>query len=266
MFAGGYFDGFKTWTLTVSVPPPPVPHDARYFPQTGFRIDNDTIWDYFTHRGGVTTFGYPISRTFEFEGFMTQFFQRRIVQIGPNGQARLLNLLDAGLLPYSHFNEATFPGSDSGLVASAPPPTDASAVLAFVAALAPNRFEGTPVNFYQTFLNTVTYSTAFPNGGGDASLLPGFDLEMWGIPTSQPMVDPNNHNFVYLRWQRGIMMYDASCHCTQGVLLGDYLKSILTGQNLPADLSQEAQYSSLFKQYDPSALPNTGLTNAFNPE
>ena len=131
------------------------------------------------------------------------------------------------------------------------------------------------MNFDQTFLNAVPYSTAFPNGGGDASLLPGFDVEMWGIPTSQPLVDPNNHNFVYLRWQRGIMVYDATCHCTQGVLMGDYLKSVITGQNLPTDLSQEAQHSPLFKQYDPSkpngvrdpnALPDTDLTDAFTPE
>ncbi|MCL5946437.1 MAG: hypothetical protein M1298_00225, partial [Chloroflexi bacterium] len=45
-----------------------VPLDSRYFPQTGFRIGNDTIWDYFNRRGGVTAFGYPTSRAFTFEG------------------------------------------------------------------------------------------------------------------------------------------------------------------------------------------------------
>jgi hypothetical protein len=49
-------------------------------------------------------------------------------------------------------------------------------------------------------------------------------------------------------------------------------KSILTGQNQPADLAQEAQNSLLFKQYAPlllgwvhntSLLLNTDLTNAF---
>jgi hypothetical protein len=85
-------------------------------------------------------------------------------------------------------------------------------------------------------------------------------------------MDANNHDFIYLRWQRGIMMYDASCTCTQGILLADYLKDILTGQNLPADLAQEAANSPLLDQYDPGAplwlrhpgvLPGTDLTNAF---
>ncbi len=254
--------------------PPSVPHDARYFPQTGFRIDNDTIWDYFNRRGGITTFGYPVSRTFLFQGFQVQFFQRRIVQIGPNGQARLLNVLDPGLLPYTSFNFATFPAFGASFVATAPNPTDAPSVLAWVKAHAPDSFNGKPVNFYQTFQNTVPFSVAFPNGG-NSSLLAGLDLEVWGVPTSQPTVDPNNHNFVYLRFQRGIMMYDAGCNCTQGILLADYLKSIITGQNLPPDLNQEAQNSPFYKQYDPGAprwvrdtsrLPNTDLTNAFTQE
>jgi hypothetical protein len=99
---------------------------------------------------------------------------------------------------------------------------------------------------------------------------------MWGVPTSAPTFDPNNHNFVYLRFQRGmIMMFDATCTCTQGILLADYLKSILTWQNLPADLSKEAQGSPFFNQYDPSQpnwvhnptfLPKTDLTQAFASE
>jgi N-acetylneuraminic acid mutarotase len=255
-------------------PGPAVSHDSRYFPQTGFRIDNDVIWDYFTHRGGISTFGYPVSRTFLFQGFPVQFFQRRIVQIAPDGHARLLNVLDPGLLPYTSFNFATVPAFDASLVATAPNPTDAPAILAWVQAHAPDRFNGMPVNFYQTFQNTVPFSVAFPNGG-NSSLLAGIDLEVWGVPTSQPMVDPHNHNFVYLRFQRGITMYDASCNCTQGILLADDLKSIITGQNLPADLAQEAKDSPFYRQYDPGApnwvhdprlLPDTDLTNAFRPE
>jgi hypothetical protein len=167
------------------------------------------------------------------------------------------------------------PGFDRSLVGTAPPATDASATLAFVRASAPDVFQGQPVNFSQTFTNTVTPAVAFGPGGGDPNLLPGFNLEMWGIPTSQPTVDPNNHNFVYLRFQRGIMMFDASCTCTQGMLLADYLKSIITGQNLPADLAAEASASPLYHQYDPTQpgwvhapgiLPDTDLTNAFSPE
>jgi YVTN family beta-propeller protein len=253
---------------------PPALHDGRYFPQTGYRIDADVISDYFNRRGGVLAFGYPVSRTFLFQGFPIQIFQRRVVQLDANGHARLLNLLDSGGLPYTRFNGATFPSIDPGLVASGPASSDAVAVLAFVRANAPDSFGGRPVDFGQTFFAAVPYVMAFPNGG-DANLLPGFDLELWGVPTSRPTPDPNNYNFVFLRFQRGIMMYDATCTCTQGVLLADYLKSILTGQNLPPDLDAEAQTRPFYHQYDPARLtgvhdpirlPGSDLTYAFTPE
>jgi YVTN family beta-propeller protein len=252
-----------------------VPHDGRYFPQTGFRVDDDAVWDYFVHRGGIANFGYPVSRTFRFQGHPVQFFQRRIVELDDNGHPRLLNLLDGGLMPYASFNQAQMPAFDPALVGTAPPTTDAPATLAFVRAHAPDTFAGLPVDFFHTFANTVTPAVAFGPAGGDPSLLPGFNLELWGIPTSAPAFDPHDHNFVYLRFQRGIMMYDAGCACTQGVLLADYLKGILTGQNLPSDLAREAQDSPFFRQYDPGQpnwvhnpelLANSDLTNAFTPE
>jgi len=248
--------------------------DVRYFPQTGFRISDDVIWDYFSHRGALASFGYPTSRTFTLQGFKVQFFQRRVVQLDQNGNARLLNLLDPGLMPYTSFNGSTFPGVDSALVATAPVPTSQPAILAWVREHAPDTAADIPVGFSTTFQGTVSAEAAFPSGG-DAGLLPGLDLEMWGIPTNAPTIDPNNHNFVYLRWQRGIMHYDAGCHCTQGVLLADYFKAIITGQNLPPDLAQEAATSPFLNQYDSSAphwvhnsslLPNTDLTDAFTPE
>lgn len=30
-----------------------MPHDERYFPQTGHRVDKDLIWSYLQARGGV---------------------------------------------------------------------------------------------------------------------------------------------------------------------------------------------------------------------
>ncbi len=102
-----------TWVVGSQVGTLIVPHDERYFALTGFRVNNDVIWDYVNRRGGVAPFGYPISRTFLFEEFPVQFFQRRIVLIDPSGHARLLNLLDAGLLPYNRFNGATFPAYGS---------------------------------------------------------------------------------------------------------------------------------------------------------
>ncbi|HEY8691667.1 MAG TPA: hypothetical protein VIR57_02900, partial [Chloroflexota bacterium] len=67
-----------------ATPNPSTPHDNRFFSQTGFRIDNDAFWSYFNARGGVSSFGYPSSRTFQFLGFQSQFFQRRVMQLGPD--------------------------------------------------------------------------------------------------------------------------------------------------------------------------------------
>ncbi len=272
--------------LTISgvTPPPatrtppvaqPAPHDARYFFESGFRIDDDRIWKYFNERGGVRNFGYPISRTFPFLGFTTQFFQRQLVQIGPDGNPRLMNLLDPGLMPVDHINGSTFPSYDPNVVSGAPAvgsPGYDTAVIAFVQAHAPQTVNGKPTNFWSTFNNSVTCQDAFPNQPCQQNLLPGLNLEIWGIPTSNPQADPNNPNFIYLRFQRGIMHYDATCNCTQGILLASYLRDVIIGQNLPPDLDAEMKNSPYYKQYNnnldrglnrPQDLPGTDLTNAF---
>ena len=69
------------------------------------------------------------------------------------------------------------------------------------------------------------------------------------------------------------MHYDRGCGCTQGLLLADYLKSILTGQNLPPDLEAQARELEVLPavragpaalgSLDPAELPNSDLTNAF---
>src|SRR5581483_12495677 len=81
----------------------------RFFPQTGYSITNDAFWDYFQHRGGLSTFGYPVSRQFLFLGTPVQFFQRLVLQQRDDGSVTTLNLLDEGLMPYTHINGSTFP-------------------------------------------------------------------------------------------------------------------------------------------------------------
>ncbi|MBX6771613.1 MAG: N-acetylmuramoyl-L-alanine amidase, partial [Chloroflexi bacterium] len=116
---------------------------------------------------------------------------------------------------------------------------------------------------------------AYPTGKPNPALLTGFDLEIWGIPTSAPAFDPHNQNFVYQRFQRGILHYDRTKNVTQGILLADYFKAILMGENLPPDLLAQARNSPYFAQYNPlkpgwvdrpDQLPNTDLTRAFEPE
>jgi hypothetical protein len=209
-------------------------------------------------------------------GFQTQFFQRQIVQLDASGNARLMNLLDQGLFPYTAVNGSTFPASNPSVTGGAPVPTSPTYLadmMRYIQQNAPNTFNGQNVNFFNTFNSTVSASQAFGSAGGDASLLPFFDLEVWGAVTSQPAVDPKNNNFIYLRFQRGIMMFDASSGLTQPVLLADYFKGILMGSTLPPDLLAQAQSSPLYGQYsdgqaggvkNPASLPNTSMQFAFD--
>ncbi|HYU18361.1 MAG TPA: beta-galactosidase [Chloroflexota bacterium] len=245
--------------------------DPRYFAETGYRVSNDKFWDFFQKRGGPRTFGYPVSREMTLQGFTVQFFQRTAMQLAPSG-VQTLNLLDEGLLPYTTINGSTFPGPDSAVTKEAPNASDLDKVIGFTRQNAPDTWEGKPVNFFKTFSSTVGYEEAFPRGDGPPAILPFLNLEIWGMPTSRPTQDPNNHDFVYLRFQRGIMHYDDACKCTQGLLLADFLKALMTGDNLPTDLQAQAAASKFYKVYAesaadglarPDALSGTNLKDAF---
>jgi hypothetical protein len=119
-------------------------------------------------------------------------------------------------------------------------PTYPDAIVTFVRDTAVDTFEGVPVNFQSTFFKTITPEVA---GTDDAGILSLLALEIWGAPTSRPAYDPSNRNFIYQRFQRGIMHYDKTCGCTQGLLLADNLKAVLTGVNLPDDLAAQAASS-----------------------
>jgi hypothetical protein len=245
-----------------------------FYPVTGFGIGGPFL-DYFQHRGELRTFGYPISRPFPFQGSEVQFFQRRVLQLQPDGTVGQLNLLDAEYMPYTQINNATFPAADPTLTQSLPNPSAKDyqkRIFQFVNQTTPDQWSGIPVRFESTFTTTVTVGDVFPTGKPNPSLLPGINLELWGVPTSQPAVDPNNNNFIYQRFQRGIMHFDRTTGTTQALLLGDYFKQIITGQNIVPDLDSEAKTSPFYRQYDalaphwvarPTQLPNTDLTFAF---
>jgi hypothetical protein len=148
-------------------------------------------------------------------------------------------------------------------------PTYATAILDFVRATAPDTFSGDQVNLGRAFFTTVTPQMA---GTADPNILGLLDLEVWGAPISRPMADSSNPKFIYQRFQRGILHYDATTGLTHGILLADYFKSILLGQNLPADLQQQASESRFYAQYAPGEpgwlarpadLQATDLTFAF---
>src|SRR5205823_6564287 len=126
---------------------PTAGDDPRFFAQTRFRVDRDAFWDFFQKRGGVPTFGFPVSRDFTFFGCQTQLFQRVAMQQCGTGGVGTLNVLDEGLLPYNHFHGSTLPMPDPRLIAAAPLPSDpdyGTKAIEFVRAHAPETFEGEP--------------------------------------------------------------------------------------------------------------------------
>src|SRR5579883_3325619 len=252
---------------------PPVPNlgpapPGRYFPESGYAIRDDAFWGFFQGYGEIRTFGYPISREFQFLGFPVQFFQRQIMQKWADGSVHTLNLLDPELMPYTHINGSVFPDVDQALKDQTPSvgsPTYATDIVRFVQQNAPDQWNNLPVNYWQTFRTTV------PGSESD----PLFNLDIWGAPISHPAFDPSNQGFVYQRFQRGIMHFDVTCTCTQGLLLAEWFKTVITGDGVPPDLAAQAQNSRYFRQYNnaqpaglnrPGDLPATDMRFAFERE
>jgi hypothetical protein len=236
---------------------------------TGFCIQNPAFLEYYLSRGQERTLGFPISNEFTLEGFRVQFFQRVVLQMNQGAVARL-NLLDPDIMPLTRANASVFPGPDASLAASAPQvgsATYADDVVGFVRNVSPNSFNGQSVRFFDTFLGTVP-----PQPGASPATMTLLNLEIWGLPTSQPAADPGNGGFIYQRYQRGIMHYRSECGCTEGILIGEYFKAVLTGANLPSDLEADMQGSRYYRQYAPglpgavarpNQLPSTDLSGAF---
>jgi hypothetical protein len=213
------------------------PADSRTFAETGYAVADDAIWSFFNQYGGTLVFGPPISREFLLAGKPVQLFENAALQVEPDGSVQPMQLTD--LLPYTSFDGLTVPAADPAIAFVAPRPdqTNYSARLrAFVQAVVP-----------EPFLST------FSSTGATA---------LWGVPTSAPQVDPNNPNFEYQRFQNGILLHDLSAGTTEPLPLGEYLKDVLTGHNLPDDLASEAANSPL----RPGALGQSDLTDAFVPD
>jgi hypothetical protein len=237
---------------------PPQARDSQYYQQTGFRVDDQAL-NFFTSRGGVQTFGLPVSRLFTFLGCPVQVFQRLIIQLCPGQGPALINLLDPDIFPYTRVNGSVFPSPDDALKARTPAvgSPEYANILNFIQMNTQDQFNGQPVSFWQTFQ---------ARGG----------LEVLGAPISQPQPDPSNNNFIYMRFQRVILHYRAGIG-TEPLLLADYLKQIILGPgasaDLPGDLEQQARGSRFFGQYcrggatrwicRPNELGGTDLTFAF---
>ena len=256
--------------VATAVPARAGESDALYFPETGFGVWNPEIRGYFESRGGVETFGLPISNVFRLHGFELQLFQRQGIQIGPSGLPRGLAILQSPYLDYRHFGGLTTPHVDDDLIAAAPTvssPSYAEAVRAFIRAHVPDSWQGRDVGFLQQFLDAAP--PEIPSHLRELAA-----LEIWGFPRSRPLPDPADANVVYQRFQRGLMHYTATTGATNGLPLGHYLKSLITGERLSVSLAEAAATNPLVRQYAPhlplgmrrpAELPDTDLTDAFLP-
>jgi hypothetical protein len=262
-------------SLVIAQQTSPQSQDPGFFPATGYRVSSPAVLDYFVHHGGVRTFGYPVSSEFPLLGQRVQIFQRALLQMDSDGNVEPANILSRDMLPITHIDGLSLPAEDPDILAAAPSP-DApdftTQALAFVNVYVPDSWNGLPVNFQTTFLNTVTCADAFGTDTCDPTQLPAMDLQMWGLPTSLPTSDPLNSDFVYQRFQRGIMHFSRNSGLTQGLLLGDWLKRVMIGVDLSPDLNPEVRASRFFAQYAPSRplaldragdLPDTSLAQAF---
>ena len=249
--------------------------DPGFFPATGYRVSSPPLLDYFLHHGGVRTFGYPISNEFPLLGKRVQLFQRQMLQLDSDSSVTSANILDPAVLPITHIDGLSLPGPDPDVVGSAPSPDAPDYVtqaLAYINVYVPDTWNGLQVNFQTTFLNSVSCTDAFGADDCDPSMLPAFDLQIWGLPTSLPTSDPLNSDFVYQRFQRGIMHFSRTTGMTQGLLLGDWLKRVMIGVDLSPDLNSEVRQSRFFAQFAPSRplaldrpaeLPDSSLAQAF---
>jgi hypothetical protein len=267
--------------LVQPAPPPVDPVTGpRLFPDTGFAVADDNMWVYFNRRGGQRTFGNPISRVFTLFGVRSQLFEKGMLQVDDNGNVSVANLLEAPFLPYDSLGDLALPPVDDGLIQTAPDPSQpgfGDLSQEFVRAFAAESFENIPTRFYSTFLSTVLFRDAFFDGNGDAGLVPGFSLEIWGVPTSGPAFqalspDEIDPLVVLQRFQRGVMRRDQRTGTTAGVPLGAYVRSIFMADALMGDVAGD---SPLWGQYNPDAVdwidrpdevPDTNLVLAFEPD
>jgi len=233
--------------------------DPRAFTETGFSITDDAVWTFFNQHGGTATFGAPISREFVLMGAPVQLFQNAALQVQSDGSVQVMPATGPDLVPYSQLNGLSIPAADPALAFVAPSVDQANypaRLRAFMQASVPDTWNGAPVAFSSTLMAA----------GG-----PG----VWGLPTSSPKADPNNPDFIYQRFQNGILLYDSAAGTTQPLPMGEYLKALLTGQNLSPDLAGQAANSPLLRQYDPTRprslatlgkLTTSDLTDAFVPD
>ena len=111
------------------------------------------------------------------------------------GSAMILGVIVPGVAAAAGpLDGLTVPPVDPALAFVAPSPNQPNydaRVQAFLSVTVPDTFNGQPVQF----------QTTFSDAGG---------VDVLGLPTSAPTADPNNPNFIYQRFQNGVLFYNGT--------------------------------------------------------
>jgi hypothetical protein len=97
----------------------------------------------------------------------------------------------------------TIPPADPAIAFVAPTPDQPNydaRLQAFLDITVPDMWNGMPVQFLSTLNDT--------------------GVDVVGLPTSAPSADPNNPNFIYQRFQKAVLFYNATDDSTQVLPLG----------------------------------------------
>lgn len=248
--------------------------------ETGYVLADDAFATYFRQHGGAAALGFPVSNPFRLLGRRVQLFQRAGLEVRVDGTVGPLNLLEGDRVPVAL---VAGPGlsADSTLMAHLPSvgtPGYRELASAYVDATAPDTLNGLPTSFARTYRSTARCSDVSGVAACDDGVLFDTAADLWGLPVSSPSPDPQNPDFVYLRFQRGVMVYSRAAGATGWLQLGELFKQILQGNPLPPEMLRQITSSAasarFYAQYDPLSangvarpdeLPATSLAEAFTP-
>jgi hypothetical protein len=211
-------------------------------------------------------------------GSRVQLFQRQAIEVRSDGSVGTLNLVDGDLLPLTALGGPDM-APDPSLLARLPPPAPqgyAQRAAAYLDSTAPNDWNSLPVHFGAAYRSTLRCADLVGVSPCNDETLLAAEAALWGLPTARPAPDRHTPDFVYLRFQRGVMVYSRAASDTQWLLLGEMFKQVLLGGPLsPEVLSQinaSPTYARFYAQYDPlradglarpDELPATSLAGGF---
>jgi hypothetical protein len=243
-----------------------------------FAIGDSAFANYAQAHGGSNALGNAISNPMQLLGRRVQLFERVVLEMRPDGSVGPLNLLSGDVLPLSSIGGASLAADPIQLARIPAPgmPHYGDLARTYLDTAAPETWNGQAVRFGSTFRSTARCGDLPASTACDQARLFDIATDVWGLPTAAPFADPRNSEYVYLSFQRGVMVYSARAGETQWLLLGDLFKRILQGGALPPDMLTQIAASPntarFYAQYDPLArdsvarpneLTNTSLAGAF---